>query len=133
MPKYSWNLQMLSIIIKFKNWKVILKNSWKIGMPFGRRSWNIGTPYGTLVCQVKKLALLFHVGTPLARWHTKLKNWHGFGALACLLARWQVKMKRWHAFGTLAHGHVDHAGTNGKHDMRFSKLMLTSSVICWRQ
>ena len=34
-PKCSRNLQMLSIIEKFKSWKILLKNSWKIGTPFG--------------------------------------------------------------------------------------------------
>ena len=52
-PKYSWNLQMLSIFQKFKNWKIILKNSWKIDTPFGRRSWKIDTPFGTLERQVE--------------------------------------------------------------------------------
>ena len=40
----------------------------------------------------------------LARWHTKLNNWHTFGMLARLLARWHVKMRSWHTFGTLARG-----------------------------
>ena len=29
LPKYSWNLQMLNIIQKFKNWKILLKNKFK--------------------------------------------------------------------------------------------------------
>ena len=91
--KYFWNLQMLRIIEKFINWKILLKNSWKIGTAFGRQSWKIGT-------------LSWTIDTSLARWRTKLKNWH-------------VKMRSWHAFGTLARGHVYHAGT---HSTRFSKL-----------
>ena len=102
LPKYSWNLQMVRIIEKFKNWKILLKNSWKIGTPFGRQNWKIGTP--------------------LARWHAKLNNWYTFGTLARLLARWQVTMKSWHTFGTLACGHVDHAGMHGMYATRFSKL-----------
>ena len=103
LPKYSWNLQMVSMIEKFKNWKILLKNSWKIGPPFSRRSWKIGTP--------------------LARWHDKLNsNWHTFGTLTRLLARWQVMMRSWHVFGMLACGHVDHAGMHGTYGTRFSKL-----------
>ena len=78
LSKYSWNLQMVSIIEKLKNWKILLKNNWKIGTPFGRRSWKIGTP--------------------LAHWHAKLNNWHTFGTLARLLTRWQVIMRSCHAF-----------------------------------
>ena len=62
LPKHSWNFQILSIIKKFKNWKILLKNSWKNSTPFGRRNWNIGTP----------LALgmpSWTIGTPLASWH----------------------------------------------------------------
>ena len=83
LPKYSWYLQMLSIIEKFKYWKIILKNSWKIGTPFGRRSWKIDMP--------------------LAHWQAKLHNWYTFGTFARLLER----------CGALAHGHRDHAGTHG--------------------
>ena len=101
LPKYSWNLQMVSMIEKFKNPKILLKNSWKIGTPFGRRSWKIETP--------------------LARWHAKLNNWHTFGTLARLLTHWQVIMRSWHAFGTLARGHVDHAGMHGTYGTQFSK------------
>ena len=67
LPKYVWNLQMLSIIEKFKNWKIF----WKIGTPFGRGSWKIGLP--------------------LACWHIKLNNWHTFGTIAHLLSRWHIK------------------------------------------
>ena len=98
LPKYSWNVQMLSIIEKFKDWKVLLKNSWKIGMHFGRRSWKIG---------------LFWT-----YWHIKLNNWHTFGTLARLLTRWHVKNEKlarvWH-FGTLAHlalAHMAHMACN---------------------
>ena len=62
LPKYSWNLHVLSIIWKLKNWKILLKNGWKIGTPFGRRGWKIGTPFDTL-------ARLWHV------------YWHAFGTL----------------------------------------------------
>ena len=93
LPKYSWNLEMLSIIEKFKNWKTILKKSWKIGIHFGRRNSKIGWPLGTLVRQFETLARLWHVGTPsliigapLACWHAKLSNWYTF----VTLARWYV-------------------------------------------
>ena len=75
-PKYSWNLQMLIIFEKFKHWKILLKNSWKIGSSFGRWSWEIGTP--------------------LTRWHAKLNNWHIFGRLACLLVSFLAKIRSWH-------------------------------------
>ena len=78
LPKYSWNLQMVRMIKKFKNWKILLKNSWKIRTSFGRWSWKIGTS--------------------LARWHAKLNNWHTFDTLARLLARWQVIMRIWHVY-----------------------------------
>ena len=78
LPKYSWNLQMVRMIKKFKNWKILLKNSWKIRTSFGRWSWKIGTS--------------------LARWHAKLNNWHTFGTLARLLARWQVIMRIRHVY-----------------------------------
>ena len=91
---------------KIQNWKIILKNSWKIGTPFDRQSWKIVSP--------------------LAYWHTKLDNWYTFGTLACLLARWHVKNETlarvWH-FGNLAHEHVDHAGTHGTCGTQFSKLI----------
>ena len=97
---------MMSIIEKFKNWKILLKNSWKIDTPFGKRSWNIGSP--------------------LACWYTKLNNWHTFGTLARLLTLWHIKNEKlarvWH-LGTLAHGHVDHAGTHGTYGTRFSKFI----------
>ena len=44
LPKYSGNLQMVSTIEKLKNWKIYLKNSWKIDMLFGKRIWKIGMP-----------------------------------------------------------------------------------------
>ena len=40
LPKYSWNLQTLSIIEKLKNPKFFW-SSWKIGPPFGWWSWKI--------------------------------------------------------------------------------------------
>ena len=73
-----------------------LKNSWKIGTPFGRWYWKIGTLFDTLARQVEKLARL------MQRWHPQLKNWHAFGTLARLLARWHLKIRSCHAFGTLA-------------------------------
>ena len=102
LPKYSWNVHMLSMIKKFKNWKILLKNSWKIGIPFSRRNWKIGTP--------------------LASSHAKLNNWYTFVMLVRLFARWQVIMRSWHAFVTLARGHVDYAGMHGTYSTRFSKL-----------
>ena len=45
-----------------------------------------------------------------------------FGMFIGTLARWYVKMRNWHAFGKLARGQVDHAGTYGTRDKRFSKL-----------
>ena len=71
---------MLSIIEKFKNRKILLKNSSKIGPLFGRRS-----------CKI---------GTSLTRWLAKLNNWYAFGTLARLFVRWCVKIKSWHAFDT---------------------------------
>ena len=62
LPKYSWNLQMLSPIEKFKEWKILLKKYLKIGTTFGR--WSL------------------KIGAPLASRHNKLKNWHAFGLLA---------------------------------------------------
>ena len=47
--KYSWNLQILSIIEKFNNRKILLKNSWKIVAPFGRWIWHfLFDNYGAL-------------------------------------------------------------------------------------
>ena len=47
--KYSWNLQILSIIKKFNNRKILLKNSWKIVAPFGRWIWHfLFDNYGAL-------------------------------------------------------------------------------------
>ena len=65
LPKYSRNLPMLSIIEKFISRKILLRNSWKIGLPFGRRSWKIGSPSWIIIM-------------PLISWHTKLNNWHVF-------------------------------------------------------
>ena len=74
---------------------------------------------------IKNVILLknrWKIGTPFRRWSWK--------KMARLLAHWHAKLKNWHAFGTLARkneklarfGHVDHAGRNGMHDTRFSKL-----------
>ena len=63
LPKYSWNLQMSGIIEKFVNWKILLKNNWKIG-----------TPFGTLARQVEWLLRLWHVGTWASRPHRHA--WH---------------------------------------------------------
>ena len=104
LPKYYWNLQMLSIIEKFKNWKTFLKNSWKTGTSFGRRSWNIGAPFGTS----------WKIGTLLTSWQV---YWH-IGTFA----RKSEKLARFCQVGPWAHGHVDAAGTHGTHDTRFSKL-----------
>ena len=30
LPKHSWNLQMLGIIEKFRNWKIVLKTAEKL-------------------------------------------------------------------------------------------------------
>ena len=51
-------MQMLNITEKFKNWKILWKNSWKIGMHFGRWGWKIGTlacqdTFGILAVQVE--------------------------------------------------------------------------------
>ena len=77
MPKYSWNLHVLSIIWKLKNWKILLKNGWKIGTPFGRRGWKIGTPFDTLARQVEKLARLWHAFGTLGRGHVDHAGIHG--------------------------------------------------------
>ena len=75
MPKYSWNLQILSIIEKFKSWKVLLKKVWKIGKPFSRWNWKIGTPMPRWIPS-------WIIGKPLARWHVKMRSWHALGTLA---------------------------------------------------
>ena len=43
------------------NWKILLKNSCKIGTFFGTQSWKIARPW--------------YVGT-LPRWHVKMRSWH---------------------------------------------------------
>ena len=63
LPKYSWNLKMVSMIEKFKNWKNLLKNSWTIGTPFGRWSWKIGMPS-------------WIIGTRLARGYVDYADMH---------------------------------------------------------
>ena len=68
---------------KFKNLEMLFKNSWKIGMPFGRRSWKIGTSSGTLTHQVEKLACLWLVGMP---------SWIISTSLACWYVYWHVVM-----------------------------------------
>ena len=87
--KFSITVQILSLTEKFKNQKILLKNSWKTGTPFCKHSWKIGMP--------------------LARWNTKLNNWHTFCTLTRLMARSHVKMRSWHAFGTLTHTSRWHA------------------------
>ena len=118
-------MQMLNITEKFKNWKTPFKNSWKIGMHFGRWGWKIGT----LACQVERLVHLWNIGSPswtigmpLARWHAKMNNWHAFSAFIETLARKNENLARFWLVDTLARGHVDHAGMHGTHGMRFSKL-----------
>ena len=79
--KYCWNLQMLRIIEKFKNWKILLSNSWKIVMPFGRQSWKIGGPWH--ICTKK-----WDGGTLLARWNlgtwAPRPRWHPWHALQAI-------------------------------------------------
>ena len=48
LPKYPWNWQILSIIEKLKNWKIISKNKWKICL---------------LVGEIENLARLLYFGT----------------------------------------------------------------------
>ena len=55
LPKYARNLQMLSI--KFKNRKILLKNSLKIGTLFRRQ-------VEKLARQIESQGRLWHVGTP---------------------------------------------------------------------
>ena len=93
LPKYSWNLKMLSIIEKFQNWKFF----WKI--------------------IEKVIRLLAVVVEKLERFWC-----HTYATLARLLARWHVKMRSWHAFGMLTRGHVDHGGTHGTYATWFIKL-----------
>ena len=100
LPKYSRNLQVLRIIEKFKNWKILLKNSWKIGKPFGRQSWKIGTP---------------------------LASWHVYWNIGTL-ARKNKKLARFWHVGRLEHGYVDHAGMHGTYGMQFSSHTSCESV-----
>ena len=71
-----------------------------------KSSWKIGT----------------HFGTP---------SWK-IGTAFDIMARQIEKLAHlWHIgkfIGTLAHGHVDHAGTYGKHGTRFRKLRLWESL-----
>ena len=73
MPKYSWYLQMLTIIEKFKNSKnkqankKKKKNSWKIGTPLAGEVKKL-TTFGTLTHQVEQLA---------RRWHADHTDTHG--------------------------------------------------------
>ena len=102
LPKHFWNLQMLRITEKFKNWKFLLKISWKIDKPFESRIWKIGTPHSMFTRQVEKLTRLCHV-THQVESLTRLWNVGTFiGTLACknekLECFWQVD--------TLARGHV---------------------------
>ena len=46
-----------------------------------------------------------------------LLNWH----VGTNMARWHLKLKNWHAVGTLARGQMDHAGTHGTHLTPFLK------------
>ena len=100
LPKYSRDLQVLRIIEKFKNWKILLKNSWKIGKPFGRQSWKIGTP---------------------------LASWHVYWNIGTL-ARKNKKLARFWHVGRLVHGYVDHAGMHGTYGMQFSSHTSCESV-----
>ena len=65
--------------------------------------------------EVEKLA------RPLALWHTKLKNWHA-DTFITMLTRKNEKLARFWYVGAWARGHIDHAGTDGTHGTRFSKL-----------
>ena len=112
---------MLSIIEKFKNSKILLKDSWKIVTPFGRQSWKTGTPLETLARQVETFARFWHVGTPSWIISTSLVRWH-VRQVEKLAHLWHVKMRSWYAFGTLKHGQVDSTGKHGTYGTRFSKL-----------
>ena len=47
--KYPWNLQMVSMIEKFKNWKILLKNRiYLVGWQVIMRNWYA---FGTLACE----------------------------------------------------------------------------------
>ena len=84
--KYS---RISQIFLKSAN----VNHNWKTE----KCSLKIGTPFGTLVP-------IWKIGMALARWHSKLKNWH--------------------VYSTLARGHVDHADTHGTYGTQFSKLSL---------
>ena len=75
---------------KFKYWKILSKNRWKIGAPFDTLACQIEklARLGTLPCQVEKLAQILHVGT-LARKNEKLAHWH--------MGKWASR-PRWHAW-----------------------------------
>ena len=62
LPKYSWNLKILSIIEKLKDWKILLKIVKKLAHIFPGEVEKIGTP-------------LPHLHAKLKNWHVKLKNW----------------------------------------------------------
>ena len=120
LPKYSWNLPMISIIGEFINSKIFsFENSWKITTALGRKIWKISISFGTLAWQFEILTRFWHVGMPSWKF-TSL--WH-VGTFICTLARWHVKVRSWHAFGTLVHGHVDHVDTHDTHNTRFIKLV----------
>ena len=60
LPKYSWNLQMLTIIEKLKNiffWNIVEKLA-----PFLAR-WQVGMFIGTLARKNEMLARILHIGT----------------------------------------------------------------------
>ena len=64
----------MSLIEKFKYWKILLKNIWKIGTAFDGRGWKIGTP--------------------LARCNARLNNWYTFGTFISTLARKNEELAR---------------------------------------
>ena len=108
LPKYSWNLQMLSIIEKLKNsLEKSLKNwyaFWQAKLKNWHAFWHAGTPS-------------WKFGTPLAGWDAKLNDWKAFGTLV-------GKNKKLPGFW-----HVDHTGT---HVTRFSKLPFKNTCFMQR-
>ena len=71
LPKYSWNLKILSIIEKLKDWKILLKIVKKLAHIFAGEK--LACLLARSFAKLKKLARLCHICT--LNWKIGTLNW----------------------------------------------------------
>ena len=85
LPKYSWNLKILSIIEKLKDWKILLKIVKKLAHIFPCEVEKLARLLARSFAKLKKLARLCHICT--LNWKIGTLNWKigSFGTFITLI------------------------------------------------